>query len=592
MGTSRCRWVRWSAISVVLAATTITGTATVIKNSECLECHSDRTLATTNAAQKEVSLFVDEARFMKSAHRTNSCASCHDDLTSKHPDDNRPAMPVNCAKCHPRQSESYGGSVHGLAFKAGKPGAAGCVDCHDTHEVLPPASPESPLHLSKLTATCGQCHEEAAREVASSVHGKAVTQGNRDAATCTGCHSEHKIEKLRGVSSLKIAGQVCGKCHASERLNTKYNLPNDRVKTFFESYHGLAAQYGSTVSANCASCHGIHKILASSDPDSTIHKANLAKTCGQCHPGASDKFAQSTVHIDVARARAGDVGGQINVWVRKIYLWMIVAVIGLMALHNGLIFLKKARLIRRSQTRSVLRMNVAQRVQHAVLLISFVVLALTGFALKFPESWLAHGMGSNEAFRSWAHRIAGVVLLGIGAYHTVYVLATRQGRQLIRDFLPRAKDLSDVAANACYLTGVKSAKPKFGRFGYAEKAEYWALVWGTIIMGVTGLMIWFKMDVTKILPRWALDVATTIHYYEAILACLAIVVWHFYHVIFDPDVYPLNWACVDGHVSEHWQQEEHPLDVPERDAPKRGRESAPITSSRNGEMTARFDYSI
>ena len=90
--------------------------------------------------------------------------------------------------------------------------------------------------------------------------------------------------------------------------------------------------------------------------------------------------------------------------------------------------------------------------------------------------------------------------------------------------------------------------------------EYWAVVWGTIIMGVTGLMIWFKMDVTQFLPRWVVDVAITIHYYEAILACLAIVVWHFYHVIFDPDVYPLNWACWDGKVSTHWQEEEHPLD--------------------------------
>jgi len=80
-------------------------------------------------------------------------------------------------------------------------------------------------------------------------------------------------------------------------------------------------------------------------------------------------------------------------------------------------------------------------------------------------------------------------------------------------------------------------------------------------MGGTGLAIWFKMDVTRFLPRWAVDVALTIHYYEAVLACLAIVVWHFYHVIFDPDVYPLNLACWDGKVSEHWQKEEHPLDA-------------------------------
>jgi cytochrome b subunit of formate dehydrogenase len=139
---------------------------------------------------------------------------------------------------------------------------------------------------------------------------------------------------------------------------------------------------------------------------------------------------------------------------------------------------------------------------------------------------------------------------------------------LVKDLLPVKKDLSDLAQNGKYLIGVKREKAKVGRFGYAEKMEYWAVIWGTIIMGVTGLMIWFKMDVTRFLPRWAVDVALTIHYYEAILACLAIVVWHFYHVIFDPDVYPLNWACWNGKVSNHWQQEEHPLDATVRLVPK------------------------
>jgi cytochrome b subunit of formate dehydrogenase len=141
----------------------------------------------------------------------------------------------------------------------------------------------------------------------------------------------------------------------------------------------------------------------------------------------------------------------------------------------------------------------------------------------------------------------------------VYVLATKPGRQLVIDLFPIKKDLADVWGYVRYLLGLSKQKPKIGRFGYAEKIEYWAVVWGTIIMGFTGLAIWFKLDVTRFLPRWAVDVATTIHYYEAILACLAIVVWHFYHVIFDPDVYPLNLACVDGRVSEEWLEEEHPL---------------------------------
>jgi formate dehydrogenase gamma subunit len=205
-------------------------------------------------------------------------------------------------------------------------------------------------------------------------------------------------------------------------------------------------------------------------------------------------------------------------------------------------------------------MSLSQRTQHLLLAGSFIVLAVTGFALKWPDSWIAKALGSNEMFRRWSHRIAGVVLLAVGAYHVFYLLTSKEGRKLVKDFCPVSKDLKDVGDSARYLTGLSPVKPKLGRFGYAEKMEYWAVVWGTIIMGATGLMMWFKMDVTKFLPRWAVDLATTIHYYEAILACLAIIVWHFYHVIFDPDVYPLNRAFWTGKVSRHWQEEEHPLE--------------------------------
>jgi formate dehydrogenase gamma subunit len=231
-----------------------------------------------------------------------------------------------------------------------------------------------------------------------------------------------------------------------------------------------------------------------------------------------------------------------------------------MLVHNLMVFAKKIRARYRVADLTILRMNLSQRIQHFVLAASFILLAITGFALKFPDSWIAKVLGSNEGFRRWSHRGAGVVLLLVGAYHVLYILTKKDGRQLVKDLLPVTKDLRDVADNARYLTGLSSNKAKIGRFGYAEKMEYWAVIWGTLIMGVTGLMIWFKMDVTQLVPRWAVDVALTIHYYEAILACLAIVVWHFYHVIFDPDVYPLNWACWKGKVSRHWQEEEHPLD--------------------------------
>ncbi len=127
-----------------------------IKNSACLDCHGDKTLTKTNAAGKEVSLFVDIAKLAASVHKTNTCVSCHADITSKHPDDNVPAQPPNCKQCHERQSESYGASVHGLALAKGQKDAATCSDCHDGHTILPPTSPLSPLYFSRLAETCGR----------------------------------------------------------------------------------------------------------------------------------------------------------------------------------------------------------------------------------------------------------------------------------------------------------------------------------------------------------------------------------------------------------------------------------------------------
>ncbi len=538
-----------------------TAFAAEIKDSACMDCHADKDLSKTNAAGKAISLYVDVAKIKASVHQTNTCASCHADLTAEHPDNGVAAKHVDCGHCHERQSHAYGTSVHGVAVSQGKQNVASCRDCHGNHTVMRPASADSPLHFSRLAQTCGQCHQQAAKDVAESVHGKAVSAGHREAPTCTDCHAEHNIQDPKNRSPLAISADVCSTCHASERMNTRYNLPKDRVKTFFGSYHGLAAQYGSATAANCGSCHGFHKVLRSTDPGSTIHPNNLMKTCGNCHPGASENFVASKVHVDAAgEASATDAGGNINWWVRRIYLVLIFGTIGFMLAHNGLLFFRKVRWRYSVANLNIIRMSLSQRLQHVVLAVSFIILAITGFALKFPDSWLSKLMGSSEMLRRWSHRTAGVVMLLGGLYHIYYILKSPEGRQLVKDLWPVKKDATDLMENARYLSGVSNQKAKIGRFGYAEKMEYWAVVWGTIIMGLTGLIIWFKMEVTNFLPRWTVDVATAIHYYEAILACLAIIVWHFYHVIFDPDVYPINWACVNGKVSHHWQEEEHPLD--------------------------------
>src|SRR5581483_11046470 len=193
-------------------------------------------------------------------------------------------------------------------------------------------------------------------------------------------------------------------------------------------------------------------------------------------------------------------------------------------------------------------------------LVSFFVLVLTGFALKFPDSWFANLLALGERVRGITHRVAALVLIGIGVYHLAYLALTREGRRLVLDFLPTPKDATDVWFTLLHYLGFHSTKPEFARFNYAEKAEYWALVWGLMVMASTGIMLWAKVLVGNLLPRWWLDVATAIHFYEAVLATLAIVVWHFYQVFLDPDVYPMNWAWWDGKMSFEHYREEHGLD--------------------------------
>jgi cytochrome b subunit of formate dehydrogenase len=206
-------------------------------------------------------------------------------------------------------------------------------------------------------------------------------------------------------------------------------------------------------------------------------------------------------------------------------------------------------------------MNPNQRWQHLVLLLSFIVLVVTGFALKYPDSWFAAALGMGERLRSLTHRVAGVVMIAAGIYHLFYMVLARSGRKLIGDLAPAPKDAFDALGTMRYYLGLSRTKPEFHRFNYAEKAEYWALVWGVLLMAATGIMLWAKVWVGDLLARWWIDVATTIHFYEAVLATLAIVVWHFYQVFFDPDVYPMNWAWWDGKMSRKHYQEEHALDT-------------------------------
>jgi cytochrome b subunit of formate dehydrogenase len=423
--------------------------------------------------------------------------------------------------------------------------------------VLPATDARSPIFKFNIPQTCGQCHAGIASEYSLSVHGQAAARGVSQTPVCTDCHGIHSITQP-GAAGSALRTNGCARCHEGVRLSEEFGVAGARVQSYENSYHGLARKLGSPVAADCASCHGVHNILPSSDPRSMIAQANLTQTCGQCHPGAGENFAKGKVHLNASASQdAGSTGVR---WVKWFYLPVIFLTIGGMCVHNLLVWRRKAADKLRHEQRTVTRLTTNQRVQHWLLMTSFAVLVVTGFALVYPGAWHYYLGLEAEGTRRWVHRAAAVVMLSLGVYHLAYLAFAREGRSWVRDIKPVRKDALDLWQNLLYYAGLRRTRPLIARFGYAEKAEYWAVIWGTLVMGLTGLLIWFKMGWFGFLPRWWVDVATAVHFYEAVLATLAIVVWHFYQVILDPEVYPVNLAFYDGKVSGELYREEHELD--------------------------------
>jgi len=221
-----------------------------------------------------------------------------------------------------------------------------------------------------------------------------------------------------------------------------------------------------------------------------------------------------------------------------------------------------------------LRMTLNERIQHFMLLSTFMTLVFTGFALKFPEAfwvkWTMFFIGKNAfELRGVVHRIAAVLMTGASVYHLFYVIFTRRGRKLVADLWFYKKDLTDLFQSLGYLVGKVDEKPKLGRFSYIEKAEYWAVVWGTFVMGATGSVLWFQNYFLPVINIYGMDLATAVHWYEAILASLAILVWHFYFIFLNPDVAPMNKAWFTGYLTRHQMENEHPLELEEIEEQKR-----------------------
>ncbi|MGB9697148.1 MAG: formate dehydrogenase subunit gamma [Ignavibacteria bacterium] len=219
-----------------------------------------------------------------------------------------------------------------------------------------------------------------------------------------------------------------------------------------------------------------------------------------------------------------------------------------------------------ADTRKYLRLTINERIQHIFLLSSFITLVITGFALKYPETFWVKGLyavlGKNAfEWRGIIHRIAAVIMILTSFYHLLYVIFTKRGRRFIIDLWFRKQDILDLIHAFKYYLGIVKEAPKFGRFSYIEKAEYWAVVWGTLVMGATGSILWAEKIFLPIVGTTGMDISTVIHFYEAVLASLAILVWHFYFVFINPVMFPMNKAWLSGYLTREQMEHEHPREL-------------------------------
>ncbi len=568
--------------------------ASIHGHNRCTSCHRDivevphpdgfrpAPVACSQCHRVESGIYLASDHGLAVHRGVAEAASCKDCHGSTHTllNSRNAASPVNrrnlaqtCGRCHANAAEmkkfhlrqenpvgTYEHSVHGIAIiQKQAMNAAVCTDCHGSHDLHKSTNPASKLYWQKVPETCGKCHENVERTYIHSIHGKALQQGVRDTPVCTDCHGEHSITTAKAANSRVSPANIpetCAQCHAARRIITQYQLPPDVFSTYVQSFHGLALQGGNPTVANCASCHGTHDILPSSDPRSSVNPGDLPNTCGKCHPGIGTRLAAEFFTVHAPPGRHADKPWLVNA-VATVYLVLIALTIGGMGLFVALDYGRKAKdHVRtvKADAHAEERLSPWLRRQHLLNAVLFIVLAYTGFVHKFPESfisWPFTVFENGNAIRGWIHRVAGWSFVVFFTVHLGVLAGTRAGRGYAKALWFVWDDMKDAWAQLTFNLGLRPVRPPARRWNYAEKAEYWALVWGSVVMAITGAMLVFTEAMLRTWPKVWHDVAQVIHYYEAVLATLAILVWHSYWVVFDPAEYPMNPAWIIGRKPKH-----------------------------------------
>lgn len=299
---------------------------------DCRSCHDEEFQSYLSS--------IHGSAYQEGNQEAPSCFACHGSHSMQPIDSPKSSVsPMNlvhtCLSCHKEkevaiedtehaQKEffiSYEESIHGRLSSETGSRMAVCSDCHGSHAILPADVPDSLINRKNIPADCGSCHPAILEMYSQSIHGEELRKDNLDVPSCIDCHGEHRITSITDPDSRVFASNIpktCSYCHEAEKISDEFGVPSGRLKTYQDSYHGLALKFGETLVANCASCHGVHDIRPSSDPLSSIHPDNLPNTCGKCHPGAGEKFKIGKVHIEATPSSS--LG---TFLVRQFYIWFI-----------------------------------------------------------------------------------------------------------------------------------------------------------------------------------------------------------------------------------------------------------------------------
>ena len=566
----------------------------------CSDCHAEHRVLSprdpnslVSVAKLDLTCTRCHAGYEASIHRTSegddprleTCVACHvghsTDMTTAHSSIFETGLANVCLRCHTEELIDDPADAHMIihsekinAALAGEP--VNCGQCHQYHY----KAPKHPA-FSGIKRACSECHpdEQAAWETSS--HGISSAKGHPEAPTCITCHGERFIPKTEENLQGKATVDLCSSCHNDREIILRFQLNPEVVSGYQSTYHGQVYQLGyqGTEFATCASCHDHHSVLPEDDPRSTVSQQNIVSTCGQCHEDVNINFVSYLQHYSPMEHKENPILKGIDTFMR----WLLGITLAVFGAHTilWLIRLLVRRLIEGKKPPKVKskhrikRFDLVQRFLHLGLILSFLILATTGLPLKYSHAPLATWFVSHVISLHAAallHRIAATLLISVFFIHVLILLyrwLVKKEKGLFYgpdSLVVRPQDFKDFFLHMGYFIGVLKNPPKFDRWTYWEKFDYYAVFWGMIVIGSSGLTLWFPETFTRLFPGWFINAAHIIHSEEALLATAFIFTVHFFNTHLRPGAFPMDEVIFTGYLSEERFEEERPIEKERLDA--------------------------